>query len=154
MCTLLIAILVDIALVLIFYADNGVFRSGAKYFVKYETFPHYVHTYELITALSAGSLGLIFSQVDKLQKYGVSAYPVMYATWAYIAAIVLSMLFILFFIRNIEVSTAVGNSPTDRSSTKFQFCINMFLAISALAAFVTGFAYAAESMRAITIAVH
>lgn len=154
MCILLAGIFFDLLLIVVFYAANGVFEKGTTYEVTYATFPHYLHAYELMIALSTGSLGLIFTQIDKIQKYGVNAYPVLYATWAFILSIVLSLIFILFFIRDIQVSKPDGNPPLRGISSKIRFCVNMFFAISALMSFVAGFAYAAESMRAIATASH
>ncbi len=151
MFALKIAFVANLLLILVFYLVNDVFKSKTKFEITYTTFPQYIRAYELLIALSTGSLVLLITQAGKLIDKGANGLSFVGAAWSFITAIVLSFLFILFLIREVQASEPDHQGgfaqPIAGSTTRFRFCVSMFLAISAVVSFVLGFVYLAESVR-------
>jgi hypothetical protein len=150
MLTLILGALATLGLLLAFYISDGVFKAETKFEVTYTTFPHYIRAYELLIALNTGALVLLMSQIEKFIEMKMARLPVVSAAWAFITSIALSILFILLFIRAVQVSEPYidkgSPQPTGGTMSRLQHCTNMFLAISAVTSFLLGFVYLAQAL--------
>ena len=144
-----IAIGVAVLLVVFFFIANDVFRKDAKFAVNFTTFPHYLRAYELLIALDTGSLALLVVEWRKIAPVLPFPHLLLNAAWAFIVSIALSFLFILVFIRQVQNSRQIIDSgnPDFGYVSRFQFLVSIPLAISAVVAFLLGYAYLAESFK-------